>query len=345
MDIKTLKNYILENNLAIQIIESLGCSHIKLHSGSEDPYLTFSNPDGDNPSAVTLYLNESLSVINYTREISNNPNVSSDIFTLIEFYKEINFFQSLKYVCDLFGIDFYRDPDQDVPESLRIRKMLKEMELGKQDEDDNIPVKQIPEKILSYYRTYVNDFWANDNVPYDVQREWELGYDESTNRITIPIRNEIGELVGVKGRLFKENLEENDLKFLYMEPCSRNKILYGIYKTYDYIKQQGRVYCLEGEKGSHQLWSYGFKNVISFGGKKVGKRQIDNLSRLGVEIVLCMDQDVKKVEVEKLAGRFVDGIPIFAIYDEEKILKEKESPSDQEENFRYLIEHNIYQIK
>lgn len=39
----------------------------------------------------------------------------------------------------------------------------------------------------------------------DILDKWQIGYDSYTDRITIPIRNEIGTLVGFKGRQYKDN--------------------------------------------------------------------------------------------------------------------------------------------
>ena len=90
------------------------------------------------------------------------------------------------------------------------------MELGKQDDEDNTPVKPIPEKILSYYRNCVNDLFYNDGISYATQADFEIGYDESTNRITIPIRDENGILCGVKGRIFAEHLEDWEKEYKYL---------------------------------------------------------------------------------------------------------------------------------
>ena len=38
----------------------------------------------------------------------------------------------------------------------------------------------------------------NDGISYETQQEFEIGYDELTNRITVPIRSEMHDLVGVK---------------------------------------------------------------------------------------------------------------------------------------------------
>ena len=57
LDTRELKNYIYENNYSEQILESIGCHHIKYHSVGA--YWTAGNPDGDNKGAIILYNNES----------------------------------------------------------------------------------------------------------------------------------------------------------------------------------------------------------------------------------------------------------------------------------------------
>ena len=56
MDVRELKNYIFENNYSEQILESIGCHHIKYHAVGA--YWTAGNPDGDNSGAIILYNSE-----------------------------------------------------------------------------------------------------------------------------------------------------------------------------------------------------------------------------------------------------------------------------------------------
>ena len=67
--------------------------------------------------------------------------------------------------------------------------------------------------------------------------------------------------------------------------------------------------------------------------------------RLGVQIVLCLDKDVKKDEIDVIAEQFPDGIPIYYIYDTNNILNQKESPSDDPQKWEYLVHNNIYKIR
>jgi DNA primase len=207
------------------------------------------------------------------------------------------------------------------------------------------PLKPISEHILSYYKQYVNDLFYEDNIDYSTQKEFEIGFDEQSSRYTIPIRSEVGDLIGVKGRYFDRNVPDGEMKYIYLEPCARSKILFGLYKTINYIKESNKIYILEAEKAVLQLWGYGYRNSVSTGGKELSHNQIDMIVRLGVQIIFAFDQDVSKEELEKLADRFPDGVPLFYIFDEDKILDEHESPSDNPIKWHHMVKNNIYKLR
>jgi len=339
MDVKELKKYIIENDKVEYILENLNCQKIKFHNSG---YWTCGNPPpSDNPNAVTIY-KDNLKVINYTKDMPE----PSDIFTLIEYYKGINFFKSLKWICDLLEVDFYKDSNEELPKELLITKQLMNMKTGsKREDDDDTPIKPLPEEIIKYYPVIGNTMFFKDGIDYQTQYEFGLSYDNESNRILIPIHSEIGDLVSYKGRLFKNHIEEWEQKYFYLYPCPRNRILFGYHKTHSYIKKENWVWIGEAEKFVLQLWSYGYYNSIATGGTKIGQTQIDKISRLGVPICFCFDKDIKKETVEKISERFADGIDVYAIFDEDGLLRDKESPSDNRSSWEYLVKNNVYKIK
>lgn len=341
MDIEQLKEYIFDNNKVKDILKALGCHHVKLHSSE---YYTAGNPDGDNNNAITVYLNNNLNTIDYTRDICKIGS-KSDIISLVEFFRQESFFESIKWICNVIGIDIYFDFNDIIPESIKITKLLFEMQNGVIDNNDDKPLKPRPEKILTYYKSYVNDLFKNDGINYYTQKQFEIGYDNESNRITIPIRDEYGILVGVKGRLFKEELNENDTKYVYIEPCNKSKILYGLHKTYKYVKDHGTCYIFESEKSVMQMWAIGIYNCVSTGGKQISNSQIEKLTRMGVDLIFAYDKDVEKSELENIADRFIDGVNIYILYDDKNILNEKESPSDNKNAFYRLINECKYKVK
>ena len=332
-----LKETILNNSYTEQILEEIGCHSIVNHG----EYITCANKTGDNKQAIVIYLNDNLTCINYTRSMSKEKR-THDIFDLVSYNQEISFPEALKFVCDIIGVDYYK-PQEELPESLQILRMLKDME-SSDGSEDNTPLKPIPEKILSYYLPYPNLMFQKDNIPLSIQEEFEVGYDPFMNYITIPIRDELGSLVGVKGRWFGES-DGIHSKYTYIERCNKSRILYGYYQNKDYIKNSSSIYIVESEKAVMQLAGIGIKNVVSTGGKTISKAQVELITRTGCTPILAFDQDVSAEELNSIANMFLDGISVDAIIDKDHILSEKESPSDNPDYWFKLIKNNIYQIK
>lgn len=332
-----LKETILNNSYTEQILEEIGCHSIVNHG----EYITCANKTGDNKQAIVIYLNDNLTCINYTRSISKEKR-THDIFDLVSYNQEISFPEALKFVCDIIGVDYYK-PQEELPESLQILRMLKDME-SSDGSEDNTPLKPISEKILSYYLQYPNLMFQKDNIQLSIQEEFEVGYDPFTNYITIPIRDELGSLVGVKGRWFGES-DGIHSKYTYIERCNKSRILYGYYQNKDYIQNSSSIYIVESEKAVMQLAGLGIKNVVSTGGKTISKAQVELITRTGCTPILAFDQDVSEEELNSIANMFLDGISVYAIIDKDHILSEKESPSDNPDHWFKLIKNNIYQIK
>ena len=341
MDIEILKEHILENNFIPTILEELGCHHIR----KKDGYFQCANPDGDNVTAVCVYENTNLTTINYTRDISNGKNIHTDLISLVEFYKNETFPYAVKWICDVLDIDYYSNLDEDLPKSLQLTKMLVEMQSVDTESETEKPLKPISEKILSYFKPYVNDMFNEDGVSYETQVEFEIGYDEFTNRITIPIRDDLGNLVGVKARYFYRQVPEDEQKFMYIEKCARSQILYGLYKTINFIKRAQRVFVTEAEKGVQQLYDKGYFEAVATGGSKISKSQIDKLTRLCVPIIFVFDKDITKEELDDIASRFIDGTEVYALIDTIGILNEKESPTDNISKFEQLLDKCMYRLK
>ncbi len=341
MDVRELKNYIYENKYVEQILEAIGCHHIKYHTSNS--YWTCANATGDNNGAIVLYNNEYLMCTNYTRQMIKG-NRKTDIVDLVCYTKDLSFPEGLKFICQEIGISYYHDFEEDIPESFKILKLLDDMNSGLSIEEEK-PLKPISENILSYYKPYVNYLFYEDGIDYATQREFEIGFDEESNRYTIPIRSELGDLLGIKGRYFDRTVPDGEIKYIYLEPCAKSKILFGLHKTINYIKQSNHVYVLEAEKAVLQLWSYGYKNAVSTGGKELSQRQIDMLVRLGADIILAMDKDVTKEEIEEIANRFPDGVPLYYMYDEDNILHGHDSPSDSPINWQHMVSNNIYKLR
>jgi DNA primase len=341
LDAQRLKEHILDNNLVPDILVEIGCHHVRVRSDM----VQAANPDGDNPTAICIYLNENLTTLNYTRQIlPSGQTRTTDIMDLVSYVRSCSFFETIKWLCGFCGIDYYAD-EEEVPESLQVLQFLNQMNKEcVDDEEDMTPLKPINPKVLDYYLSVGNIMFEKDGISLSTQHFFNLGYDPQTNRLTIPIYSEIGHLVGVKGRIFQEELEEGQNKYLYLFKTNKSKILFGLDKNLDNIIRQGKVYVTESEKGVMQLYDMGYYGVAT-GGSKISKYQIQMLTRLGVQIIFAYDKDIEEDELKNIAEQFVEGVPVYAILDRDNILNEKESPSDDVSKWLHLVQNNIYKIR
>ena len=337
MRVDELKEYIVNNNYIETILEDLGCGNIREHDG----YFTASNPDGNNPQALTVYNNESLITVNYTRNITKNKRVA-DIFDLVSFYKDYSFPEALKYVHSILGVDYYAE-NTELPASLQILKMLKDM-YNSEDEEDNVPLKPISAQVLSYYLPYGNRLWADEGISLTTQAEFNIAYDVQTNYIAIPIFDSIGSLVGVKGRYFGEP-DEYHVKYLYLERCNKSRVLYGYWQNKEFIKNNQYIIVVESEKSVLKLAEYGYRSVVSTGGKTISKYQVELITRTGCTPVIAFDQDVDEDELQNIASMFMDGVSVYAVIDKDKLLNEKESPMDRQDAWNKLYKDYVFQLK
>lgn len=342
MTTQEIQDYIIINDKIEYILQELGCHNIKSHDNNR--YITCGFPNGDNKKGMSI-LTESLVIDSYTRNIKDKFG-HSNIFTLVCFIKDLYFPFALKWLCEALGLDYYQEEQEELPKSLQLTRMLLDMSEGIDCNDEKEYVQPIDEHILTYYYPYLSKLFKQDGISYATQREFEVGYDLSTNRFTIPIRDELTTLVGIKGRYALKDCIGYD-KYLYLEPCAKSKILYGLYKTIEYIKEKGFIIVVESEKNVMLLWEYGIRNVVAIGGHILSKVQVEKITRLCInEVVLCYDEDVNRLENGKIdkkqykqeANRFIPQIIVSAMVDiNGDILKKKQSPSDDINIFNKML--------
>ena len=292
-----IKEYIYENDKIEYILQELDMQGIKVCGNYIQCGFPISLDGKSKKSCVIYHTNDFLNVEAYTRDIKDEYG-RSDIINLVCFVKSLYFTESLKWICDTLGLDYYSDPNEDLPESLKWTKMVMEVSKGEKEKVERL--KPINEKILDYYYKLGSVKFKKEGLSYSTQRIFEVGYDLISDRITIPIRDELGTLVGVKGRRIDSKTDMGD-KYIYLEPCAKSQILYGLNLTKKYIKEKSEVIVVESEKSVMKLWDYGIKNAVAVGGHDLSRTQVEKLSRLCCnEIIICYDQDVHRGENGKI---------------------------------------------
>lgn len=209
------------------------------------------------------------------------------------------------------------------------------------------PPKVYDESTLDEYLKAPNVRFQRDHISLETQMEFGIGYDVETDRITIPIRDQHGSLMGIKGRANFEVNEETP-KYLYLVPCQMSKTLFG-YST-NYSSMYGStIMVFESEKSVLQCASYGYHNAVALGSNSLSEYQAKMILSLNPQKVIFMLDSDLPLENTK---RNIDMLRSVAIMRDLQInyfdwtecleLPAKASPSDEgKEVFEYILAENI----
>lgn len=246
------------------------------------------------------------------------------------------------------------------PDSRNMEEEIKKL-IGARAKPDRRQNKVIDEKCLDSFEVNwqvmeeMRDLGHNGSVPewahYMFDRgftaqvliEWQFGYHQEKNRITLPIRDENGNLVGIKARAPDKitkpkylNLRDADRD---IEPFLKNEIVFALDKASK--TSSGMLIVVEGEWNAIAMHSMGFTSTVAINGSYFGERQIKLIVRNADYAFLFFDTDKAGVDATQAVGNalrpFIDvlvcpdhfGDPMqMHLYSVRKCLQEARSWTD-----------------
>jgi DNA primase len=247
----------------------------------------------------------------------------------VEQLKDLYFSHAMKFICDCCEYDYYSLKKEEEKES-ELLKWLDTIE-SKKFEQKDIELKPLNEIILNQYVLYPNEWLLNEHIDIKTQKLFEICYDIRSERIVYPIRDEIGSLIGCKGRTTNKDIED-EYKFLPLYIYPKSKICYGLHLTLPHIKQKKKIYVFEAEKSVLKMWSMSYKNSIGIGGLIPSETQMNKILKLNCDIVFAWDSALKeddKKNINKFLEEYKILANIYVIYDKWNLTKEKDSPCDR----------------
>lgn len=156
----------------------------------------------------------------------------------------------------------------------------------------------LDESVLNAYIQKPNARFLRDGISIETQKVFGIGYDVESQRITIPIRNSYGQLVGVKGRANWE-VTEDEPKYLYMYNMYAGEVLYGYCENYSEMVNGVIIIC-EAEKAVMQAHSMGYHNFVAIGGSSLSAIQAKLIiGMMPKKIILMMDKGIDQEVIDK----------------------------------------------
>lgn len=345
MSLIEIKRRIRNEQSINKLLISIGCEYVKLESSGK--LISAQLPEkfnSNNKRAVQVRLNNSMSCY-----IRNRNDFKGDIFSLISYIHfdkrnedelSSNLPDAKNYICKILGIPI-NDSDEVIVKDYT--NSLREL-LGEERKIEYIPNEVIPEETLNNYLKIPSFDWKNEMISYKTQHKYGVGFDLYSKRITIPIRNLKGQLVGVKGRILND--EDSDGKYIYLHPCNISQEWFNYHIALEHIINEKIVYIFEGEKSCMKLFDTKIYNCLAIGSSSISEVQVKLLNDIGkdIKIILCYDSDKTIDEIKASANVFGDR-DVYSLYDINGILGEKSSPIDEGiDVFMELVKNHCYKV-
>lgn len=269
--LKEIKKELLDNPKKLKdLLEYFNFYNVHIHQS----YISFGRAQDTSKKSIVIRLekNDYLYVTDYAR------NISKDLFTYISEQRLVDFKDIIAAVRNILGIDDFSLFN----ESHGIFGGFYE-KIRKRNE---YAIRTYDESILNKYIPLANKRFIKDNISIIAQQFFGIRYDVESQGIVIPIRNQIGELIGVKVRCNYE-VQDGEMKYYYLIPCAMSNTLYGYCQNYNYLTNN-TVFVFEAEKSILQCYSYGIRNCVALGSGSISRKQVRMLLELNPKKIIFM---------------------------------------------------------
>ncbi|OME55543.1 hypothetical protein BSK59_13790 [Paenibacillus odorifer] len=354
-DLIEIKKRIYNENKVYDLLKKMKCQNIRLVSNRYEAQLP-ENFGSNNSRSVQVYMFEGLPCRVRSRHLPRKLDIFGLVsYVIFELNDESEFKKSLpkskRWICDSLGFEISfgekRGLFLEKEDPLKwLRNVRKQRPKKLRDMEDNIVYE---ESILSQYIMHpYYDYFKEEGIPYQIQKDYEIGYDILTDRIIFPIRNKYGEIISIKGRTTDKNYKKKGIpKFLYLYPYNKQIEWYNWNSALYEIMEKNEVIIFEAEKSCWKAAAYGYKNTLAIGGSDISLYQIEFLKQLPIEIkiIFAFDKDKTQEEVMHEAKKFGRIRKLFVMWDKENILSKelKQSPVDvNKETFDFLYEDSLH---
>lgn len=141
------------------------------------------------------------------------------------------------------------------------------------------------------------DYMINRGFGQQICEEWDIGFDEFSSRITIPIRDHEGKLVGFKGRAWRDNtipkymiLGDNRNQTRYgFQPYKKSHYVFGLDRYNEFMIKQAIL--VEGELNVIAMDQHKYPEALGIAGSEFSDIQCDLIKSHCDSIVLFLDND------------------------------------------------------
>ncbi|GAA0071712.1 hypothetical protein UT300003_32370 [Clostridium sardiniense] len=294
-----------------------------------------------------------------------------DIINIAENVLGVSFIEAKEYIQKVIGvydgfdmnIGFNEyDPSEDVESDL---ELLRRNECYKKPIDLTRKYTILDSNILNTFRKMYHPSFYNDGISLNTLCKFGIRYDILNFRIIIPHWDEHGNLIAIRCRNLSEELIEQGMKYtpIYFngKPLSAptRMYFYGLNFNIENIKKIKKVILVESEKAVMQIDTMlnGEGFALALSSSSLHLIQVEILKGLGIEeVIIGLDKEFSEygskeeklyaMKIRKsLINKLLPYFNVSVMWDQNNLLKIKESPTDRGVEIFTKLYNNRIQIK
>lgn len=317
-----------------EFLELFEYQHVKIH---HNKYISFGRDEKSSPKSIVVYVknNDALLVKDWAH------NQVCDIFNYIIKNRSISFKEVITSAKNILCIDEY----------VYAKHSLKSIFGGVFDKIKNRKrdcVNIYDESILDSYDICGNYRFLHDGISLETQKKFNIGFDIESQSITIPIYDDIGNLIAVKARINRDP-EDNESKYFYLYQGMMSQTLYGYFQNYEYLESADEIIVFESEKSVLQCCTFHVYNVLAMGSSSLSRKQAQMLLSLNPKkIILAHDKNISYEVIQRNAkilimyGKMRESEIYYTYLEDDNSIPNKSSPSDNgEEKYKEIMKKRL----
>ena len=247
---------------------------------------------------------------------------SGDVFSLIQEKEGKTFYEAVEYLANILNITLETD-QQSAGEAQEIKDQRTEQlavvqfankkyqEVLQALPDDSEVIQYLVSRGYSRQRMkawdmgFAPDDWKFITTPLINAGKFQPAVDAGIvytkdgknwdfyrNRITMPIHDQNGIVIGLAGRI----IGSDKTQAKYFNPkeslvYNKKKVFYGLWQAAKAIREEGFAYLVEGYLDVHAMQDNGMLNTLSPCGTEVDETQVKFLKRYTDHVVVSFDPD------------------------------------------------------
>ena len=258
-------------------------------------------------------------------------------------------YRSMKWICEQCGIDFnFKEEVKEVKNNIyNWQNILRYTKDHKKQEN-----KIYSNSILSELEDCIYLPWIKEGITEEIQEKYQIKWYNRTQQVVIPVRNIHGDLIGCHCRNTNPDLINEGMKYIPLRMLNGDEYkfqmgleLFGLNYNKINIEKAKQVILLESPKSVMQFDNFSMPNIcVGMFGMGFSLQKLKLLLNLGVDkFVIALDKQYEKIgnteykAWEKKVNKIIDIVRPYAneisvIWDKDKLLNYKDSPTDKGED-------------